>query len=143
MGLRVNTNVFSLTAQTNLSTVTSRLGGNFSRLSSGLRIASAADDAAGLGISERMRAQVRSLHQAGRNADDGISLVQTAEGSLNELNSNLIRMRELAIQASNGTLNTGDRAVIDIEFQALVDEINRVADQSTFNGVHLFDGPTT
>jgi len=143
MGLRVNTNVFSLKAQTNLSNVSARLGGNFSRLSSGLRIASASDDAAGLGISERMRAQVRSLHQAGRNADDGISLVQTAEGSLNELNTNLIRMRELAIQASNGTLNTGDRAVIDNEFQALIQEIDRVSSQTTFNGVHLFDGSTT
>jgi len=143
MGLRVNTNIFSLTAQTNLSNVSSRLGGNFSRLSSGLRISTAADDAAGLGISERMRAQVRSLQQAGRNASDGISLVQTAEGTLNELNGNLIRMRELAIQASNGTLNTGDRAVIDSEFQALVSEIDRVASQSTYNGVHLFDGSTT
>jgi flagellin len=143
MGLRVNTNVFSLTAQTNLSEVSSRLGGNFSRLSSGLRIAVAADDAAGLGISERMRAQVRSLHQAGRNANDGVSLVQTAEGTLNELNSNLIRMRELSIQAANGTLNTGDRAVLDVEFQALIQEIDRVASQATFNGVHLFDGSTT
>jgi flagellin len=126
MGLRVNTNIFSLNAQTNLATVSSRLGGNFSRLSSGLRIAAAADDAAGLGISERMRAQIRSLQQARRNADDGISLVQTAEGALNELNGNLIRMRELAIQAANGTLNTGDRAVIDGEFQALIQEIDRV-----------------
>jgi len=142
MGLRVNTNTFSLTAQTNLSSVSSRLGGNFSRLSSGLRIATAADDAAGLGISERMRAQVRSLNQAGRNASDGISLVQTAEGTLNELNSNLIRMRELAIQASNGTLNAGDRTVIDGEFQNLIDEIDRVSTQATFNGVHLFDGST-
>ncbi|HEX6886351.1 MAG TPA: flagellin [Planctomycetota bacterium] len=143
MGLRVNTNIFSLSAQTNLSEVSSRLGGNFSRLSSGLRIAAAADDAAGLGISERMRAQVRSLHQAGRNANDGISLVQTAEGTLNELNGNLVRMRELAIQASNGTLNTGDRAVIDVEFQALIAEIDRVANQATFNGINLFDGSTT
>jgi flagellin len=143
MGLRVNTNLFSLSAQTNLAEVSSRLGGNFSRLSSGLRIAAAADDAAGLGISERMRAQVRSLHQAGRNANDGISLVQTAEGTLNELNGNLVRMRELAIQASNGTLNTGDRAVIDVEFQALIQEIDRVANQATFNGINLFDGSTT
>src|SRR5262245_4196014 len=143
MGLRVNTNVFSLKAQTNLATVSSRLGGNFSRLSSGLRIAQAADDAAGLGISERMRAQVRSLHQAGRNADDGISLAQTAEGSLNELNGNLVRMRELAIQSSNGTLNSGDRAILDSEFQALVSEIDRVSSQTTFNGVHLLDGSTS
>jgi flagellin len=143
MGLRVNTNLFSLNASRNLSNVSARLGGNFSRLSSGLRIATAADDAAGLGISERMRAQIRSLQQAGRNANDGISLAQTAEGSLNELNGNLVRMRELAIQASNGTLNTGDRAVIDAEFQALVTEIDRVANQTTFNGVQLLDGSTT
>ncbi len=142
MGLRVNTNIFSLTAQTNLASVSDRLSGNFSRLSSGLRIARAADDAAGLGISERMRAQIRSLNQAGRNASDGVSLVQTAEGALNELNSNLIRMRELAIQASNGTLNTGDRAVLNVEFAALVEEIDRVAGQATFNGVTLFDGST-
>src|SRR5262245_40557614 len=143
MGLRVNTNVFSLKAQTDLATVSSRLGGNFSRLSSGLRIASAADDAAGLGISERMRAQVRSLPPAGRNADDGISLVQTAERSLIQLNTSRSRMRGPAIQAANGTLNTGDRAVIDGEFQALISEIGRVSDQTTFNGVHLFDGSTS
>ena len=100
MGLRVNTNVFSIGAQRNLGNVSSRLGGNFARLSSGLRIASASDDAAGLGISERMRAQVRSLQQAGRNASDGISLTQTAEGALGETNSNLVRMRELAIAFS-------------------------------------------
>jgi len=143
MGLRVNTNLFSLDAQRNLANVSSRLGGNFGRLSSGLRIATASDDAAGLGISERMRAQVRSLQQAGRNASDGISLTQTAEGSLSEVNSNLVRMRELAVQASNGTLNTGDRAVLDNEFQAMVSEISRVADQTTFNGVKILDGSTT
>jgi flagellin len=143
MGLRVNTNLFSLNAQRNLSNVGARLGGNFARLSSGLRIASASDDAAGLGISERMRAQIRSLQQAGRNADDGISLTQTAEGSLNELNGNLVRMRELAVQSANGTLNDGDRAVLDTEFQALVSEIDRVAAQTTFNGVNLLDGSTT
>jgi flagellin len=143
MGLRVNTNLYSIGAQRNLSSVSSRLGGNFARLSSGLRIASASDDAAGLGISERMRAQVRSLQQAGRNASDGISLVQTAEGSLNELNSNLVRMRELAVQSSNGTLNTGDRAVLQEEFAALVEEVDRVAAQTTFNGVNLLDGSTT
>jgi len=143
MGLRVNTNLFSLNSQRNLSNVSSRLAGNFSRLSSGLRIANASDDAAGLGISERMRAQIRSLQQAGRNANDGISLAQTAEGALGEVNSNLVRMRELAVQAANGTLNTGDRLVLDGEFQALVEEIDRVAEQTTFNGVNLLDGSTT
>ncbi|MEM7309970.1 MAG: flagellin [Planctomycetota bacterium] len=140
MGLRVNTNIISLTAQRELSNVTDRLGGNFRRLSSGLRIASASDDAAGLGISERMRAQIRSLGQAGRNANDGISLVQTAEGALNEVTSNLTRMRELSIQAANGTLNAGDRAALDQEFQDLIVEIDRVATQTDFNGIELLDG---
>jgi flagellin len=140
MGLRVNTNVLSLNAQKNLAGVTSRLQGNFARLSSGLRIATAADDAAGLGISERMRSQIRSLYQAGRNTQDGVSLVQTAEGALAEVNNNLTRMRELAVQASNGTLNTGDRAALDNEFQELISEIDRIADQSDFNGIQLLDG---
>jgi len=140
MGLRVNTNVLSLTAQKNLASVGSRLSGNFSRLSSGLRIATAGDDAAGLGISERMRSQIRSLSQAGRNAQDGVSLVQTAEGALGEVNTNLTRMRELAVQAANGTLNTGDRAALDNEFTELVSEIDRIADQTDFNGIQLLDG---
>ena len=143
MGLRVNTNIAALTSQRNLAAVTGRLQGNFSRLSSGLRIATAADDAAGLGISERMRAQVRSLSVAGRNAQDGVSLAQTAEGALQEVNNNLNRMRELAVQASNGTLTTADRATLDTEFQALVTEIGRVAGQTTFNGLSLLDGTTT
>jgi flagellin len=143
MGLRVNTNVLSLTAQKNLASVSSRLQGNFSRLSSGLRIASAGDDAAGLGISERMRAQVRSLSQAGRNAQDGVSLVQTAEGALGEHSSNLTRMRELAVQAANGTLNDGDRTALDNEFSQLLSEIGRVAEQADFNGIQLLDGSTT
>ena len=110
------------------------------RLSSGLRIARAADDAAGLAISERLRAQVRSLDQAGRNAQDGVSLVQTAEGATSEVTSNLTRLRELAVQASNGTLNTGDRAALNEEFQALTTEIERVANQTTFNGINILDG---
>ena len=143
MGLRVNTNIAALTAQRNLANVSGRLSGNFSRLSSGLRIATAADDAAGLGISERMRAQVRSLQVASRNAQDGVSLAQTAEGALQEVNNNLNRMRELAIQASNGTLTTADRSTLNTEFQALITEIARVASQTSFNGVSLLDGSTT
>lgn len=139
MGLRINTNLAALTAQRNLSTITGRLQGNFARLSSGLRIATAADDAAGLGISERMRAQIRSLSAASRNAQDGISLVQTADGALSEVDNNLIRMRELAIQSSNGTLSNADRATLDSEFQELIVEIDRVASQTTFNGVSLLD----
>jgi len=139
VGLRVNTNIISMTAQRELFNVTDRLSKNFHRLSSGLRIASAADDPAGLGISERMRATIRSLGQAGRNAQDGVGLVETAEGALNEVNSNLIRMRELSIQAANGTLNTGDRAAIDLEFQGLISEIDRIADSTDFNGIELLN----
>jgi flagellin len=140
MGLRVNTNIFSLNAQRNLGQVSQRLGGNYARLSSGLRIASAADDAAGLGISERMRSQIRGLGQAARNTQDGLSVAQTAEGAVQEVSNNLSRMRELAVQASSGTLSTEDRAIIDEEFQALDEEINRIATETEFNGQTLLDG---
>jgi flagellin len=143
MGLRINTNVASLTAQRNLSGISGRLQGNYARLSSGLRIATAADDAAGMGISEKMRSQIRSFDVAGRNAQDGISLAQTAEGALNEVSNLLGRMRELSVQAANGTLSTADRSTIDTEFQALDDEINRIATQTTFNGINLLDGSVT
>lgn len=139
MGLRVNTNIISLTAQKNLSNVTSRLEGNFARLASGMRIATAADDPAGLGISERMRAQLKSLAQAARNGQDGISLVQTAEGALNEAGTSLSRMRELAIASANGTLNDGDRVTLDQEFQALIEELSRISDTTNFNGVGLLN----
>ena len=139
MGLRVNTNIISLTAQKNLSMVTQRLEGNFARLASGMRIASAADDPAGLGISERMRSQLKSLGQASRNGQDGISLVQTAEGALSEGGTSLARMRELAIASANGTLNDGDRITLNAEFQALISEIARIADTTTFNGVGLLN----
>lgn len=143
MGLRVNTNIMSMSAQRNLSNVTERLSGNFMRLSSGLRVASASDDPAGLGISERMRAQIRSLGQASRNAQDGASLVQTAEGALGEVHSSLHRMRELAIQASNGTYSTEDRAVLDVEFQQIIEEIDRIATSTEFNEIPLLDGSAT
>jgi len=139
MGLRINTNVFSLNAQRNLSKATSRLGSSFSKLSTGLRIANASDDAAGLAISERLRAQVRSLGQASRNANDGISLVQTAEGALNETSSILTRMRELAVQASNGTLSNTDKNTLQEEFSALSSEVDRIADSTSFNNVNLLD----
>ena len=139
MGLRVNTNIGSLNAQRHLSLVSERLHGNFQRLASGLRIAVASDDPAGLGISERMRSQIRSLGQAARNGYDGVSLVQTAEGALNEVNTNLIRMRELAIQASNGTYSTADRVTLDIEFQSLLNEIDRVSTSTQFNGVDVLN----
>ena len=140
MGLRVNTNVASLTAQRNLGSVTGRLQGNYARLSSGLRIASAADDAAGLGISERMRSEIRSLDSAGRNAQDGISLVQTAEGALNEASNILGRMRELAIQGANGTLGTEDLDTIQTEMDQLTEELDRISSATTFNGIQLLDG---
>lgn len=140
MGLRVNTNIASLTAQRNLGVATGRLQGNYARLASGLRIAVAADDAAGLAISERMRSQIRSYGVAGRNALDGVSLAQTAEGSLNEVSGLLGRMRELSMQSANGTLSDSDRATVDIEFTQLKDEINRIATTTVFNGINLLDG---
>ena len=143
MGLRVNTNIASLTAQRNLGMMTGRLQGNFARLSSGLRIATAADDAAGLAISERMRSQIRSLGAASRNAQDGISLVQTAEGALNEVSNLLNRMRELSIQAANGTLSTDDRITINTEVVALQSEMDRIATTATFNGINLLDAAST
>jgi flagellin len=139
MGLRVNTNVKSITANKHLMEVSDRLHHNFRRLASGLRIARAADDPAGLGISERMRGQIRSLGQAERNTADGTSLVQTAEGALNETNSNLLRLRELAIQSVNETYSDEDRQVMDIEFQELIQEIDRIATTTSFNGTPLLN----
>ena len=139
MGLRINTNTASLTAQRNLTNTTEQLQRSMARLSSGLRITRASDDAAGLAISERFRAEVRGLQQAQRNALDGISMLQIAEGALNEVSNNLIRMRELAVQASNGTLGTAERTVLDNEFQDLLAEINRVANGTEFNGTSLLN----
>jgi flagellin len=143
MGLRVNTNIISINAQRNLAAVTDRLAGNFRRLSTGLRISTAADDAAGLAISERLRAQVASLDQAKRNANDGISLVQTGEGALNEVSSILVRLRELAVQSANGSVSNQDKDTLDEEFQSLVDEVNRIGRSTDFNGVKLLDGSTS
>ncbi|MBK8101579.1 MAG: flagellin FliC [Planctomycetes bacterium] len=143
MGLRVNTNVTSINAQRNLATVSERLGSNFRRLSTGLRISTAADDAAGLAISERLRSQVRSLEQAKRNANDGISLVQTAEGALNEVSSILTRLRELAIQSSNGSVSNADKETLDEEFQSLISEVNRIGSSTEFNGIKLLDGSSS
>ncbi|MCB9884662.1 MAG: flagellin FliC [Planctomycetes bacterium] len=143
MGLRIRTNMLSLVAQRGLAQVTDRIAGNFRRLSTGLRINTAADDAAGLAISERMRAQIRSLEQAGRNAADGISLMRTAEGSLDEVSNILIRLRELAVQSSNGSVSSQDRATIDEEFRSLIDEVDRVARGTEFNGIKLLDGSAT
>lgn len=140
MGLSINTNTASLNIQGNLSKVQNLLAASFRRLSTGLRIATAADDAAGLAISERLRAQIRSLDQAKRNANDGISLAQTGEGALDEVNSMLIRLRELSVQASNGTVSGQDRDTLQEEFAELRSEIDRIAQSTEFNGIHLLDG---
>ncbi len=138
MSLRVNTNVEAFNAHRNLSQTAMALSKSMEKLSSGLRINRAADDAAGLSISEGMRAQIRGTAQASRNAQDGISMVQTAEGALNEMHSILQRVRELAIQFSNGTLSTTDQAKITAEVAQLTAELVRIRDTSTFNGIALF-----
>ena len=140
MSLTINTNINSLIAQNNLNTNQASLSTSMQRLSSGLRINSAKDDAAGLSISERMTAQINGSNQAARNANDGISLAQTAEGDLSQISSNLQRMRVLAVQSANGTNSASDRAALDGEVQALSSEIDRVAQNSAFNGVSLLDG---
>ncbi len=137
MGLRVNNNISSINAQRNLVNTTNGLQKSLGRLSSGLRITRAADDAAGLAISENFRAEVRSLTQAQRNANDGISLLQIAEGALNETSGILVRMRELAIQAANGTLGTTERTTVNNEFQDLRAEIDRIANVTQFNGTQM------
>lgn len=136
----INTNISSLNAQRNLSTSQSSLSTSIQRLSTGLRINSAKDDAAGLAISERMTTQVRGLNQAARNANDGISLAQTAEGALSQVGNNLQRMRELAVQSSNGTNSQVDRDAMNAEFTQLSAEIQRVGEQTSFNGKKLLDG---
>jgi flagellin len=140
MALVINTNVASINAQRNLNKTQSSLNTSLSRLSSGMRITAAKDDAAGLAISEKLRAQIRGLSQAERNAQDGISLVQTAEGALNEVSGSLVRMRELAVQASTGTLGTEERGYLNDEFNALMTEIDRIAEVTEFNGKYLLNG---
>src|SRR5436190_20436091 len=140
MGLRINTNIASLVAQRNLSHTTLKLEGNYRRLSTGKRIATAADDAAGLGISARLSAQVRSLQQASRNAGDGISLVQAAEGDLGNIGDVLTRARELAVQSGTGTLQGSDKDSLNAEFQQLLTQIDQIANSTNFNGVKLLDG---
>jgi flagellin len=136
----INSNVSSLNAQRNLSNSQSLLATSLQRLSSGLRINSAKDDAAGLAISNRFTAQIRGLNQAVRNANDGISLAQTAEGALVEVGNNLQRIRELAVQSANATNSATDRASLQAEVDQLLSEIDRVANQTAFNGVKVIDG---
>ncbi|KML67846.1 flagellin [Pectobacterium peruviense] len=136
----INTNIMSLVTQNNLNKSQSSLGTAIERLSSGLRINSAKDDAAGQAIANRMTAQVKGLTQAARNANDGISLTQTAEGNLNEINNNLQRVRELAVQAASDTNGSTDRTSIYTEMKQRLDEIDRVAGAASFNGTSLLDG---
>jgi|RhiMetdeSRZDD1v2_1073273.scaffolds.fasta_scaffold249144_2 flagellin len=140
MAMTVNTNVMSLNAQRNLSTSQGLLATSLQRLSSGLRINSAKDDAAGLAIAERFTTQIRGLNQAVRNANDGISLSQTAESAMDEVVNNLQRIRELAVQSANATNSDADRAALDAEVQQRLAEIDRIATQTTFNGRRVLDG---
>jgi flagellin len=140
MALSVLTNVSSLAAQSNLSRTAGDLSKSISRLSSGLRVQSAADDAAGLAISEDFKASIRSLDQAKRNANDGVSLVQTADGALKEVSGLLTRMREISVQSRNGTVNTTQRGYLNDEFGSLRSEIDRIVNTTEFNGVSLLDG---
>jgi len=138
--LTVNTNIASLNAQRNLTSSQSTLNTSLQRLSSGLRINSAKDDAAGLAISNRMTSQINGMNQAARNANDAISLAQTAEGALDEVTSMLQRMRELAVQSANGTNTTSDRTSLNDEFAQLKAEIQRISTTTSFNGQKVLDG---
>jgi flagellin-like hook-associated protein FlgL len=143
MSLAINTNVEAFDAHRNLQATSGSLAQSMQRLSSGLRINSAADDAAGLAISQKLTAQINGLSQAGRNTQDGISLVQTAEGSLNEVQSMLQRIRELAVQYQNGTLSTSDRSAINSEVSQLTSEIQRTGTTSQFNNISLLNSTQT
>ena len=140
MSMRINTNIEALNAQRNLTATSNKFASSVEKLSSGLRINRAADDAAGLGIAEKLQAQVTGLNQAQRNAQDGISMVQTAEGALTEVHSMLQRIRELAVQAGNSTVGTADASSINAEITSLQAEINRIAQKTTFNGQNLLTG---
>lgn len=143
MALTINTNVASLNAQRNLGVSQSNLAKSMQRLSSGLRINSAKDDAAGLAISDRMTAQIRGMNQAARNANDGISLAQTAEGALQEITNILQRVRELSVQGANDTNGTNDRGSITDEIISQLDELERIANSTEFNGTKLLNGNAT
>ena len=140
MGMQINTNLSALTAYRNLSTTQNDMAKSLEKLSSGLRINRAADDAAGLGISESLKSQIGGLTVAARNAQDGISVAQTAEGTLTEVHSILQRMRDLAVQAANDSNNTDSRAAITTEATALTSELGRIATATNFNGIKLLDG---
>jgi flagellin len=143
MSLRINSNIEAFNAHRQLAATSDRASKSMERLSSGYRINRAADDAAGLAISEKLRGQIGGLGQAQRNAQDAVSLVQTAEGSLNEVHSMLQRVRELAVQFQNGTLSTSDKAAITAEASQLASEIERIGATADFNGIKLLDGSKT
>lgn len=140
MGFRINTNISSISAQRSLGVNNRESENNLAKLSSGSRITKASDDAAGLAISEKMKANMRSLKQADRNANDGISMIQTAEGGLNEVSSILTRMRELAIQTASDTVGDSERKMTDMEYQNLKEELDRISQVTEFNGHKLLDG---
>jgi flagellin len=140
MGLRINTNVPSLSAQRSLGINTRNLNDNLRKLSSGERITRSGDDAAGLAISENLKAQIRGMRQAKRNAGDAVSLLQTAEGGMNEISNIIIRLRELSVQAASDTVGATERGFSDIEFQNLKEEIDRISKSTEFNGIKLLDG---
>jgi flagellin len=140
MSLVVNHNLMAMTAARNLSGIYNRLGNSVSRLSSGLRVNSAADDAAGLAIRELMRSDIAVLNQGIRNASDAISMIQTAEGAMSVIDEKLIRMKELAEQAATGTYTTAQREIMNSEYQAMAAEIDRIANATDFNGVKILDG---
>lgn len=140
MGMRINTNVNSLSARRTLGNTTKQIGNTLSKLSSGERITAASDDAAGLAISEKLKANIRSMDQAKRNANDGISMIQTAEGGLNEVSSILIRLRELSVQAASDTQGDTERNFSNLEYQNLKKEIERISQVTEYNGTKLLNG---
>jgi flagellin len=143
MGIRINTNVASINTRRHLYNSTIAFNKSMEKLSSGLRINRAGDDAAGLAISEGLKSDIRALEQASRNASDGISMVQTAEGALDEVSNILLRLRELTEQSLNGTLTDTERGYLDSEFQDLLNEITRISNSTEFNGISLLDGSAT
>ncbi|MCM2349526.1 MAG: flagellin FliC [Bacteriovoracaceae bacterium] len=140
MGLRINTNISSIAAQRALGITKNNLDSNLRKLSTGERITRASDDAAGLAISEKLKSHIRGLRQAKRNSDDGVSLIQTAEGAINEISNIIIRLRELSIQAASDTVGDTERGFSNIEFQNLLEEVQRISQGSEFNGRKLLDG---
>ncbi len=140
MGLRINTNVASLSAQRSLGVNSKNMNDNLRKLSSGERITRSGDDAAGLAISENLKAQIRGMRQAKRNASDAISMLQVAEGGLNEISSIIIRLRELSVQSASDTIGPTERGFLDVEFQNLKEEIDRISRSTEFNGIKMLDG---